>query len=156
MNSETIAIIAVCFAGLTFVANIVEKIFGGSAKLASNFHLLDKATTTQIQQLRDEFLSRVLSNSDNARVGFEAITSNIHMIQLGHAEFRAKMAEELNNYMKIRTFDDIKAELKREFNEKHNDLKADMHDGFDRLEKSVEAVSMAIESARKERQPKKE
>jgi hypothetical protein len=152
MTSETIAIIAVIFAGLTFVTNIVEKIFGGSTRLAQSFHSLDVKTTAAIQSLRDEILNRVSSTSDNARVGYEAITANIHSLQLAHLEFRAKIAEQFQDYMKISTFDDIKAELKREFNEKHNDLKADMHEGFERLEKSVEAVSMSIESARKERE----
>lgn len=149
MTTETIAIIAVVFAGLTFLSNIVKDIFGGSAKLAQNFHVLDKSTSQSIQSLRDEFLSKVLSASDNSRVGFDAITANIHALQLAHAEFRAKMSDE---YIRWRDFQDVKSELKRQFEEKHNDLKSDMHEGFTRLEKTLDDLSMSIESARRERE----
>lgn len=148
MSSETLATIAVFFAGLTFLGNLLKDVFGGSKNLTQQFYQLELKTDAAIQKLKDEFNTRVALGVENSRIGFDAITSNIHELRLANANFRADVS---NEYIKWRDFEKLSGQLKAEFTEKHTDLKKDMHDGFDRLESAIEAVTLSVESARRDR-----
>jgi len=86
--------IALLLSGLMFVFVVVEKIFGGGNGLANRFHKLKEDTTKDIADLRRDLVQRVDEYEDMYKVGLDAITSNIHALQLAALEFRAKMAEE--------------------------------------------------------------
>lgn len=143
MDNSTIAII---FTGIGLAVMLAEKLFGGGNKLAAKFASLEKETTAEITTLRMEFVEKYDRNNSNSRVGFDAITANIHALQLGFSEFRAQMAE---NYMRRDSFYKATDELKKDFNEKHGDLKADVHRGFQDVKDQLDAMSQAIEAGRK-------
>lgn len=103
-----------------------EKLFGGGNRLAAMFAKLDKDTTAEMAKLRSELTQRVDVYEDNYRVGLEAIQANIHAMQIGLLEFRAKMAEE---YMH-----------KGDYGAGVNEIKSDMRAGFARVEQRLERI----------------
>lgn len=126
MENNTIALIAVIFSAVTLLIMIGEKLFGGGNRLATMFAKLDKDTTTAIAQLRSDLASRVDDYENNYRVGLEAMRANIHALQIGLLEFRAKMAEE---YLP-----------KGDHGEGVREIKNDMREGFNRLEQRLERI----------------
>jgi hypothetical protein len=104
--------IAIGFSGITLLVLVGEKLFGGGNALAGKFHELDKETTTAMASLRTELMSRVDEYEDNYTLGAEAIRANIHALQIGLLEFRAKMAEE---YIRQGGLDDMKRDMQRGF-----------------------------------------
>jgi hypothetical protein len=111
--------IAIAFSGVTLLVLVVEKIFGGGNALAAKFHKLDKDTTEAIAQVRRELDSKIDEYEKVATVGFEAIRANIHAMQIGLLEFRAKIAEELHAYIR-----------KDDYNAGINEVKRDVQHGF--------------------------
>lgn len=162
--------LVVGFSGLTLLGTFAKDIFGGSAKLANKFHDMKDATKLEIDKLKEtysveinnlkerysaetsrirtDFLQRSETYESNARVGNEAVVSNIHALREGLLEFRAKMAEE---YMRNEHYNKATDELKRDFKEQKEELKSDMKDGFERVEKTLGEMTQAIELARKSR-----
>ncbi len=118
--------IAIVLSALTLLVLIVEKTFGGGNRLATKFAELDKVTTAAIAQLRIDLTQRVDTYEDNYSVGINAIQANIHALQIGLLEFRAKMAEE---YMH-----------KSDYNAGISDIKRDVHDGFEKIEKRFDRI----------------
>lgn len=126
MEGNAVAIIAVCLSAITLIVMVGEKLFGGGNKLATMFAKLDKETTAAIASLRSDMATKVDNYEDNYRVGMAAITANIHAMQIGLLEFRAKMAEE---YMH-----------KGDYGAGVKEIKTDMREGFDRIEKRLERI----------------
>ena len=126
MDNSFLAIIAVSFSGITLLVLVGEKLFGGGNKLAAMFAKLDKDTTAAIALLRADLTQRVDEYEDNYRVGLEAIKANIHAMQIGLLEFRAKMAEE---YMH-----------KGDYSAGITEIKNDMRAGFSRIEQRLERI----------------
>ncbi len=124
--NEYAATIALIFSGVTLLIMVGEKLFGGGNKLAAMFAKLDKETTAEIAKIKTELTKRVDEYEDNYRVGLDAIKANIHAMQIGLLEFRAKMAEE---YMH-----------KGDYGAGMNEIKTDMRAGFDRIEKRLERI----------------
>lgn len=120
------AIIAVILSGITMLVMVGEKLWGGGNKLAAMFAKLDKDTTTEIAKLKAELTQRIDEYEDNYSVGLEAIKANIHAMQIGLLEFRAKMAEE---YMP-----------KGDYGAGVREIKDNMRDGFNRLEQRLERI----------------
>src|SRR6266705_2248503 len=89
-----LSVIAVSVSAITLLVLIGEKLFSGGNKLASMFAKLDKETTAAITSMRTELTGRIDNYEDNYRIGLDAIKANIHAMQIGLLEFRAKMAEE--------------------------------------------------------------
>lgn len=167
MDNSTIAVI---LTGVGLVVVLVKDIFSGSSKLTAKFYEAKEATrlevdklketysveinnlkerySVEISRIRTDFLQRSETNESNSRVGNEAIVSNIHALREGLLEFRAKMAEE---YMRNEHYNKATDELKRDFKEQKEELKSDMKDGFDRVEKTLGEMAQAIELARKSR-----
>lgn len=112
VTSELPMYVAVAFSGITLLYTLGEKLFGGGNALAAKFHKLDKETTAANTVLRAELMAKIDTHESNYRVGIDAITANIHALQLGLLEFRAKMAEE---YVAKGGLDDIKADMRRGF-----------------------------------------
>ncbi|MCK1422405.1 hypothetical protein IVB15_09205 [Bradyrhizobium sp. 182] len=73
---------------------IGEKLFGGGKRLPAMFAKLDKDTTAAIDKIKTELTGRIDEYEDNYRVGLDAIRANIHAMQIGLLNFRAKVAEE--------------------------------------------------------------
>jgi hypothetical protein len=103
-----------------------EKLFGGGNKLAAMFAKLDKETTSAMAALKTELTKRVDEYEDNYRIGIDAMRANIHAMQIGLLEFRAKMAEE---YMH-----------KGDYGIGVNEIKSDMRAGFNRLEQRLDRI----------------
>ena len=121
-----VAVIAVILSAVTLAVMVGEKLWGGGNKLAEKFAKLDKETTEEIAAARAELTQRVDDYEENYRVGINAIQSNIHAMQIGLLEFRAKMAED---YMH-----------KGDYGAGVNEIKGDMRAGFDRIEKRLERI----------------
>lgn len=141
--------IALCGFGLNLLMALVliaEKLFGGGNALASKFANLKEDTNTKITAIRTEFIELNNIHATNARVGFEAITANIHSLQLGFSDFRAMMAE---TYMRRESFYKAAERIELAFDKKNSELKVDMKDGFARLEKQIDDVTQIIEENRK-------
>lgn len=126
MESSTVAIIAVIISAVSLLVMVGEKLFGGGNRLAAMFAKLDKDTTAAIDKLKTDLTRRVDEYEDNYRVGLEAMRANIHALQIGLLEFRAKMAEE---YLP-----------KGDHGEGVRQIKNDMRDGFNRLEQRLERI----------------
>lgn len=112
MSSEMLLYVPIFFSGITLLVMVAEKIFGGGNALAAKFHKLDKEVTTAIAALEVRVTTKVDEYEDNYTVGAEAIRANIHALQMGLLEFRAKMAEE---YVAKGGLDDIKQDMRRGF-----------------------------------------
>lgn len=110
--NETLPYIAIIFSGVTLLVLVGEKLFGGGNALANKFHKLETDTTRDISALRAALQDRIDQYEDNYSLGIEAIKANIHALQMGLLEFRAKMAEE---YVRTGGLDDIKADMRRGF-----------------------------------------
>ena len=78
--------IAILLSGLMLVVVVVEKIFGGGNGLANRFAKLKDDTSKDIMDLRRDLTNRVDLYEDNFKVGLDAITSNIHALQLAALE----------------------------------------------------------------------
>lgn len=104
---------------LTLLIVVAEKLFGGGNALANRFHVLDKETTTAIADVRKELHLRLDEYEGTCRVGFETVKNNIHAMQTGLLEFRAKIAEELHSYIR-----------KDDYNAGLGDIKRDVQVGF--------------------------
>lgn len=153
MDNTTIGLI---FTGIGLFAMVAKDLFGGGGKLANAFHALDKKTseavtaldvkhTSETTRLRLEMLDKIELRDNNARIGFESISANMHIMKEALLENRAKMAEE---YMSKGSFYKATDELKRDFKEKHDDLKHEMHQGFADLKDQIGAVAQSIEAGR--------
>lgn len=111
--------VALGISALTLFVLVAEKLFGGGNALAAKFHKLDKEMATAMAALETRVRERVDGYEDNYTVGADAIKANITALQMGLLEFRAKMAEE---YVRQGGLDDIKR---------------DMHRGFEAVEKRM-------------------
>lgn len=125
-STNIVAVIAVSLSAITLLVMVGEKLFGGGNRLAAMFAKLDKETTAAIADMKSKLTERVDTYEDNYRIGLEAITANIHAMQIGLLEFRAKMAEE---YMH-----------KGDAGTGMREIKADMRDGFNRLEARLDRI----------------
>lgn len=117
---------AIGLSALTLILLVLEKTFGGGNSLAAKFAALDKDMTAEMAKLRTDMSARVDQYEDNYAVGLDAIKSNIHAMQLGLLEFRAKMAEDYVH--------------KGDHSAGLSDLKRDVRDGFDRVEKRLSRI----------------
>jgi hypothetical protein len=135
--TEALQWAAIGISTLTLILLILEKTFGGGNSLANKFAVLDKDLTSSVTELkisvtadmaklRLELTTRVDEYEDNYAVGLDAIKSNIHAMQLGLLEFRAKMAEDYVH--------------KSDHSAGLNDLKRDVREGFDRVEKRLSRI----------------
>lgn len=116
---EVAALVGACFGGVSLLVVVAEKLWGGGNALAAKFHLLDKETTAAIAQVRNELNVKIDEYEKVATVGFDAIRSNIHAMQIGLLEFRAKMSEDLHMYIR-----------KDDYNAGIGDVKRDVQNGF--------------------------
>jgi hypothetical protein len=121
--SDALPYIAIAFSGLTLLVLVAEKLFGGGNALANKFHALATETTLQIAAVRADLNAKVDGYEDSAGVGFETIRNNIHAMQIGLLEFRAKMAEDLHAYIR-----------KDDYNAGVSDVKREMQSGFTRVD----------------------
>jgi hypothetical protein len=126
MESNMLAVIAVSVSAATLMIMVGEKLWGGGNRLAAMFAKLDKETTAEIADMKAKLTERVDAYEDNYRVGLEAMRANIHAMQIGLLEFRAKMAEE---YMH-----------KGDYGAGVKEIKTDMHEGFKRLEARLDRI----------------
>lgn len=129
--------VALIISALGLILVVIEKIFGGGHSLANRFAKLDKETSEIVSKLRadiddkmmilrNEFTRKIDEYEDVNNVGIEALKSNIHALQLGLLEFRAKMAEE---YMPRGDYRTGNADIRRE-----------VHDGFDEIKKRLDRI----------------
>lgn len=121
-----LAVIAVSLSAITLIVMVGEKLWGGGNRLAGMFAKLDKDTTAAVATLRADLTARIDTYEDNYRVGLDAIRANIHAMQIGLLEFRAKMAEE---YMH-----------KGDYSTGVAEIKSDMRQGFARIEQRLERI----------------
>lgn len=131
MNEATVpSYIAIICSVVTLLLVVGKDLFGGGTALATKFANLEKDTTLDITKLRTEttdaihklrveVMTKVDEYEDAAGVGFKHMNDSIHDIQIKMLEFRAKMAEE---YIP-------KGGLE--------DMKADMHRGFEAVERRM-------------------
>lgn len=119
-------IVAVIISTIGTLFVIGEKIFGGGNALANKFSKLELHTNQSVVDLRKELTLKVDQYEDNYAVGIDSIKANLHRIETGFLEFRAKMAED---YMH-----------KRDYASGITDVRREVHDGFERVEKRLERM----------------
>jgi DNA anti-recombination protein RmuC len=146
MSSEIIAIGAFTLSVIVALGTLLEKVFGGGNKLATQFASLEARTKEDMNKLRIEMMQRIDNHGDNSQVGFESIRSNINTLNMAILEFRAKMAED---YMRRDSFYKAFDELKRDFKDRNDDIKKDVDEGFERITRQLDAMSQAIEAGRR-------
>lgn len=149
-----------------------EKLFGGGNKLAAKFGSLELKHTQdiaaikekhaqdmaeihnkhaeQLAQIRNEFYQRTETSDSNTRMGIQTITNNIHILEKGVLEFRAKMAEE---YMRRESFYKAAGEITANFKELNSATRTEMHDSFARVEKTLDELAQSFEAVRRSQQP---
>lgn len=110
--SELVPYFALAASLLSTLFIAAEKLWGGGNALAAKFHALDKETSAAISALETKVMHKIEGYQDNYTTGAEAIRANIHALQLGLLEFRAKMAEE---YVRTGGLDDIRTDMHRGF-----------------------------------------
>lgn len=110
--SEIVAVVCAIFTGVGLLILVVEKLWGGGNALAGKFYKLERDTTAAMTSLETRIRERVDQYEDNYTVSADAIRANIHALQMGLLEFRAKMAEE---YVRQGGLDDIKQDMRRGF-----------------------------------------
>jgi hypothetical protein len=118
--------IAIAFSGITLLVLVGEKLFGGGNALAGKFHALEKETTVALALVRNELNEKIDEYERVSGTGFEAIKANIHAMQLGLLEFRAKMSEDLHSYIR-----------KDDYNAGVADIKRDVQTGFSRVDERL-------------------
>ncbi len=124
--TEIVPYIAIAISALTLIVLVAEKLWGGGNALAAKFHRLDKETTTAIASVRNELATKIDEYEGAATLGFEAVRANIHAMQIGLLEFRAKIAEDLHAYIR-----------KDDYNAGVSDVKRDMQVGFARVDERL-------------------
>jgi len=97
--------------------------------------------------VRNDLLARLEMQSTNIGNVIANVGDRIHQLELKSMEFRAIAAE---TYMRRDAYHKATDEFKRDVRDAHDDLKSEMHAGFNRLEEQVSAVSTSIELNRKE------
>lgn len=124
--SDALQWAAIALSALTLILLVLEKTFGGGNSLAAKFAALDKEITAEMAKLRLDVTTRVDQYEDNYAVGLDAIKANIHAMQIGLLEFRAKMAEDYVH--------------KNDHSAGLSELKRDVRDGFERVEKRLSRI----------------
>lgn len=124
--SETLPYMAIAVSALTLIVMVAEKIWGGGNALAAKFHKLDKETTAAIALVRNECMTKIEEYEKVPALGFEAARANIHAMQLGLLEFRAKTSEDLHLYIR-----------KDDYNAGVGDVKREMQAGFTRVDERL-------------------
>ncbi len=99
-----------------------------------------------IAVVRNDLIARIELQSTNVGNVVANIGDRIHQLELKTMEFRAIAAE---TYMRRDAYHKATDEFKRDVRDAHDDLKAEMHAGFNRLEEQIGAVSASIEENRK-------
>lgn len=123
---EVAPYIALSVSVLTMVIMVGEKLFGGGNALASKFFALERDTTKELATLRRELHDKIDEYEKVSTVGFDAIRANIHAMQIGLLEFRAKMGEDLHYYIR-----------KDDYNAGIGDVKRDVQNGFRNVEERL-------------------
>jgi hypothetical protein len=118
--------IAIAISSVTLLIMVGEKLWGGGNALAGKFHALERETTMSLSMLRQDLNIKIDEYEKVATVGFDAIRANIHAMQLGLLEFRAKMAEDLHSYIR-----------KDDYNAGIGDVKRDVQNGFRNVEERL-------------------
>jgi hypothetical protein len=137
MTGETVTYIALAISFITLLYTLGEKLFGGGNALANKFHAseratalvvatLEKETTAAITAVRRELNDKIDEYEKVATVGFDAIRANIHAMQIGLLEFRAKMSDDLHHYIR-----------KDDYNAGIGDIKRDVQNGFRNVEERL-------------------
>lgn len=101
-----------------------------------------------ITAVKNDLLVRIELQSSNIGNVTANISDRIHQLELKAMEFRAITAE---TYMRRDNYYKAAEEFKRDVKDAHDDLKQEMHAGFDNLKEQISAVSMSIEENRKAR-----
>lgn len=130
--------------GLAIV--LFKLIWGGAASHQSQFNALERACSEGIAACRNEFLAKLELASSNVGNVVSNIGNRIHDLELKAMEVRAIAAE---TYMRRDSYHKATDEFKRDVRDAHNDLKQEMHAGFDAVKDQIGAVSMSIEENRK-------
>ncbi len=117
--NEMVPYAAAVFGGLSLLIVIAEKLWGGGNALAAKFHALEKDVMTAVASNYRELTLKLDEYEKVSTVGFDATRANIHAMQMGLLEFRAKIAETLHEYIR-----------KDDYNVGVSDIKRDMQNGF--------------------------
>ena len=101
-----------------------------------------------IALVRNDLMLRIEAQSSNIGNVTANISDRIHQIELAIAKTRGDVAE---TYMRRDSYYKAAEEFKRDVKDAHDDLKKEMHAGFEQIRDQVNAVSMSLEENRKAR-----
>lgn len=122
-RAEYFSLLAVMIAGATFALNAGLQLWGGGTGFQLRF-----------TAMREEFQKDVATARQDYTDVFTGLRERVHAIELDHAKFARRVAEE---YMRSPDFHREAAEIK-----------SDMKDGFDKVDRQVERILNSIENMR--------
>ena len=164
MEATTVAYIAVIISAIAVLYGVLKDVFGAGNSLATKFSSFKEETKKDISeyrlslenrlsamtnaqmQMRLDFNANVSEALNTQKIGFDAVTANIHELQTGLLKFRAEMAE---NYMRRDSYYKAADEVKKDFKERTDDIRRDMAENFKRVEKQLDDMTQVIEANRR-------
>ena len=131
----TLAVVIIQAVGLAVV--LFKLVWGGATSQHENMAVV-----------RNDLMVKIEAQSANIGNVTANISDRIHQLELAAMETRAITAE---TYMRRDSYYKAAEEFKRDVRDAHDDLKQEMHAGFEKLEEQIGAVSASIEENRKAR-----
>lgn len=133
---------------LSLLVVLGKLVWGGSQGLQAQFTMLKETCASEVLACRNDLLAKIELQSTNIGNVIANIGNRIHDLELKAMEARALAAE---TYMRRDSYHKATDDFKRDVRDAHNELKKEMHAGFDELKDQIGAVSMSIEAGRKDR-----
>ncbi|MGZ5988117.1 MAG: hypothetical protein ACXWLZ_03595 [Rhizomicrobium sp.] len=130
MDSNTIAILALCLSGILFAFNVFDRIWGGGSKAATAQAAIKEYVNTAIAELRKDVFLRHDTSEGNVGQSLVALKDMAHQMQLDAVTFRAMSAE---TYMRRDSYYKAMSELK-----------ADVNSAFDKLDSRLARMEHAM------------
>jgi hypothetical protein len=120
---------------------LFKLIWGHGANQQLQYNTMTREFFERNSRLKDEWADRF----DTHQSAFQGVVQNlndrIHQIELAAMEFRATSAE---TYMRRDSYHRATEEFKRDVQVAHNDLKKDMHGGFQKLEAQMDDIAKTV------------
>lgn len=127
--------------GLGLSVVLFKLVWGSGTNLQIQFAGITKEFFEKQIKQQDDWVGRFDVQTSNFGNVVANITGRLHEIELAAAKYRGDVAE---TYMRRESYYQASAELKRDVQTAHADLKKEVHDGFQKLETQVDELSKTV------------